>query len=87
MTVYTDTEKMTASYYMEADGFDDYSEYENYAEAFVDQANDILGEDINEALEEEGFEIDYGKARASEFSYDRDHSGTDIYFPISKIEE
>ena len=33
MTVYTDTEKMTASYYMEADGFDDYSTYENYADA------------------------------------------------------
>jgi len=87
MTVYTDTEKMTASYYMEADGFDDYSTYENYAEAFKDQANDILGEDINDALEEEGFQIDYGQERASEFDFDRDRDGTEIYFPICKIEE
>jgi hypothetical protein len=87
MNIYTDKEKMTGSYYMEADGFDDYSTYENYADAFADQANDILGEDINDALEGDGFQIDYGKARAAEFGFDRDHSGTDIYFPICKIEE
>ena len=87
MTVYTDTETMTGSYYMEADGFDDFQTYMDWANAFADQGNDMLGEDINEALEEEGFEIDYGKARASEFSCDIDRDGADIYFPIRKSEE
>lgn len=87
MYINTDTETMTASYYMEADGFDNFQTYMDWANAFANQGNDMLGEDINDALEGEGFEIDYGDHRSSEFSCDIDRDGADIYFPIRKSKE
>ena len=69
-----DTDKMECRVSVDVDGWDNEDAAYDEIESFMDGNNDIMGQEIEEKLEEEGFEL----------VYPGDLDDTDITFKMKK---
>jgi hypothetical protein len=67
---YLDPDEKILTVNYDPDGWDDYSEYEKAIEYLASNENDPMSEEIDEALYEYGYRIDYTREHAYEIDSD-----------------